>query len=138
MTTIPQYTCEQCGKVFTPPHRRKYGRVFCSRRCMGACRELIYRGTKNPKWRGGVTTRADGRRLITVPRGQSLPDRVLEYRVIAAETIGRPLTDDEIVHHVNGDVTDNAPSNLQVMTQAEHAAIHAITRRRNAETGRFL
>jgi hypothetical protein len=30
-----------------------------------------------------------------------------------------------VVHHVNGVKTDNRPEDLQVMTRAEHAALHA-------------
>lgn len=52
-----------------------------------------------------------------------------EYRLIAAQKIGRPLRDDEIVHHVNGDHTDNRPDNLEVMTRAEHMVAHDLHRR---------
>lgn len=47
-----------------------------------------------------------------------------EYRLVAAQKIGRPLKDDEIVHHINEDFTDNRPENLQVMTRAEHNRLH--------------
>ena len=49
---------------------------------------------------------------------------IYEYRLIAARTIGRPLRADEVVHHVNGDHTDNRPENLEVMTQGEHLMAH--------------
>ncbi|QDH93760.1 HNH endonuclease [Corynebacterium phage StAB] len=47
-----------------------------------------------------------------------------EHRVVAEGKIGRPLRPGEIVHHVDGDKRNNHPDNLQVMTQAEHIAIH--------------
>ncbi len=47
-----------------------------------------------------------------------------EHRRVAERLMGRPLRRGEIVHHIDGDKHNNDPSNLQVMTQAEHIAIH--------------
>lgn len=46
------------------------------------------------------------------------------HRVVAEQKIGRPLRSDEIVHHIDGDIHNNRPENLQVMTQREHIEIH--------------
>jgi len=54
---------------------------------------------------------------------------VLEHRVIAARKIGRKLTSEEIVHHINGVKTDNRPENLCVMDNNEHLKLHAARRR---------
>ena len=47
-----------------------------------------------------------------------------EHRVVAEEMLGRPLERGEIVHHIDGNKHNNDPSNLQVMTQADHLRIH--------------
>lgn len=49
---------------------------------------------------------------------------VYYHRHIASVDAGRWLSGDEHVHHVDGDRLNNDPSNLEVMTNAEHAALH--------------
>jgi HNH endonuclease len=41
-----------------------------------------------------------------------------------------------IVHHLDGDPTNNDPDNLETMTQAEHARLHDPERERDSK-GRY-
>lgn len=57
--------------------------------------------------------------------------RQYEHIVVAQRALGRPLKyfgcghpDNEVVHHINGDKTDNAPSNLLVCTHKYHVELH--------------
>lgn len=52
-----------------------------------------------------------------------------EHRTVAERKIGRPLQPGEIVHHADENKRNNTPSNLEVMTQSEHARRHALARR---------
>ena len=45
-------------------------------------------------------------------------------RRIAEEHIARSLKPGEIVHHMNGDATDDRPENLLIMTDREHKQLH--------------
>lgn len=46
------------------------------------------------------------------------------HRTVMEKYLGRKLRRDEIVHHIDGDKWNNALSNLQIMTQAEHFVEH--------------
>lgn len=45
--------------------------------------------------------------------------------VIVAEQFGRPLNNNEVVHHKNFNGYDNSPDNLQIMTKDEHIQFHS-------------
>lgn len=51
-------------------------------------------------------------------------DYVLHHRVVMENMLGRMLTDNEIVHHINGNKKDNRESNLEVMDDSSHARHH--------------
>ncbi len=57
-------------------------------------------------------------------------DLYYEHRAVAEWKLGRPLKADEVVHHKNGDPTDNHPDNLEVLpSQSAHMRKHHYERR---------
>lgn len=52
--------------------------------------------------------------------------RVVSYpRILMEEKLGRQLKENEQVHHLNEDVTDNSPDNLGIELLGPHQQIHS-------------
>lgn len=49
---------------------------------------------------------------------------VLEHRCLATKVIGRKLSKNDIVHHINGNPKDNSLSNLLVLSNKNHVRLH--------------
>lgn len=47
-------------------------------------------------------------------------EAIFIHRILAEKKIGRKLTSEDIVHHLNGNTLDNRMSNLVVTTRAAH------------------
>ena len=58
-----------------------------------------------------------------------------QHVIIAEKHLGRKITPNEVVHHIDGDKLNNCITNLEVMSRSEHARLHALenlkNRRRN-------
>lgn len=48
-----------------------------------------------------------------------------DYRQIAEVYFQKKILPDEVVHHIDGDHTNNAPENLLIMKNAQHSRLHA-------------
>lgn len=83
-------------------------------------------GEAHHAWTGGRTTRADGYVQVMLKpddpffemghrRNEQDSHRyALEHRLVMAHHIGRPLRDDETVHHIDGNRSNNDITNLQL------------------------
>jgi hypothetical protein len=49
---------------------------------------------------------------------------VLEHRYVMERFLGRLLTKDEVVHHIDNNRHNNEISNLRLMTRSEHGKFH--------------
>lgn len=134
-------SCATCKKEFVPKESRtdrKVG-VYCSRHCLGKRNKF---GENNPKWRGGRSVRKDGRAVVYAPGHPNSSihggTHILEYRLIMSKHLGRVLLETELVHHKNGDPSDNRIENLEIMTLHEHNVEHIKTRTRCPKTGRLV
>ncbi len=78
-----------------------------------------YFGEKNPSWKGGRFQRNDG--YICVRSGDKY---ILEHRKMMEEYLGRPLSVEEQIHHINKCKWDNRIENFKITNVHEHINIH--------------
>jgi hypothetical protein len=115
--------CQQCGKVIMLRKSRDVTRKkFCSRSCRAQANahrlrpQRLY-GAANGNFKGGFIDKRGYHRVSVYGR------ETYAHRVVVDAPPGL------IVHHLNGDPSDNRPENLRVMTQAEHVKEHGLSAR---------
>lgn len=75
------------------------------------------------RWAGGkYTDKRDGYVFIYRPDHPNARSDgyVLEHRLIMSEFLGRPITRDEDINHLNGKKDDNRPENLRLVRHYAH------------------
>lgn len=79
-----------------------------------------------PSYKGGPTTTRGGyiHEFVGEHPLANMWGFVAQHRLVASDTLGRPLQKGEVVHHKDNCRTNNAPANLEVMTQAAHRQHH--------------
>lgn len=125
--------CDYCGKmIYVRPSEAKVGEgKYCSLRCRGKARSILFRGAACPRWKGGKRIAGGGKYVAKYIPDHPLASRgyVMEHRLVIEINLGRLLGRREVVHHINGDPADNRIENLKVFpSQAEHARYHQLNK----------
>lgn len=151
--------CPVCSTEFhrSPSKRRGDRPPTCSRQCRGKLYADVLaaqaplgakgwtigpprnKGADNPAWKGGVTLKRPkgnykGVRYVRCPP-EFLPmarkdGYIMEHRLVMAQWVGRMLTRQECVNHIDRNPSNNQRSNLELYpTNADH---------KRGEAGRFV
>jgi hypothetical protein len=139
---MPSRPCKACGTLIELRIARDVQRKFyCSRSCRSTAsgkaksKEHMAKmqaaantpeanakksvpGERKPNWKPLGARRVTQHGYVQV-KHERRGRWAYEHRLVAG------AERDEVVHHVNGDKTDNRPENLMRMTNAEHVALHA-------------
>lgn len=93
-------------------------------------KRLNHQGNLNGRWKGGQIIDYTHKRVLVYSPGHPNPTangtHVYRYRLVMEKQLGRFLKKGEIVHHKNGDTEDDSITNLELMTQSDHAKKHYI------------
>lgn len=94
-------------------------------------------GKLNPNYKGG--RHIDSQDYVAVlVQGNSGSSYRYEHRLVMERHLERLLRSDEQVHHINGNKQDNRLENLQMLTVAEHAALHQRELKEQLGEGAYL
>ena len=158
----PQLCKCGCGKLTSPgciwikghANRKYYIKELCQcgcgnfakvgRKFINGHNRKFEGGFLNPSWKGGKVKDKSGHIYILKPdhpfcnRDKYVP----EHRLIMEEYLGRYLTKNEFVHHINEIPYDNRIENLQILTNNEHNKLHSTGRKwiynSNLEQKKFI
>lgn len=102
--------CLFCGSEFVVQRKHKE-KKFCNTKCACAFKRSQERI---------ATLGTSGYRYVWFTDGSCQP----EHRYLVEKALGRKLNRDEVVHHIDGDRSNNALENLVVLSRGEHSKIH--------------
>lgn len=143
--------CDSCGKHSTTTYgnynqyqtkTNRQGQTFCQKCAAsqsGRKRKGIpnpttvqtnqqKRGSTHPSWRGGRYLSHDGYVMIHIRSGHSnvgWDSYEREHIYLMEQHLGRSLSKSEVVHHIDGDKTNNNMNNLWLCDQSQHREAHA-------------
>lgn len=121
--------CRGCGKK-RPVSKALIQSISFSGLCLGCYRKKFAKtGSDHYNFKGGKFETKNGYVQFFVSADHPFAvmrdcrHNIYEHRLVMAQMIGRPLTKNEVVHHLNGIKNDNRPENLELVNGHTHLLI---------------
>jgi hypothetical protein len=111
--------CQHCGEPFYVRAYRSEKAKYCSRSCLAKVHLPQF-----AEYRWHPTGKPARRYKQISVNGKE----VRLHRHLMEQHLGRKLSRDEHVHHINGDHRDNRIENLMVLSNADHQRLELIER----------
>lgn len=114
-----------CGQELPPLSRTSLWRLKVGQD-IGYIRGHHMRGLSNKQWKGGRIYTTEGYIIIRAPEHPNARKNgyILEHRYLMSQHLHRPLLKGEVIHHLNGNITDNRIENLILIQKGSHSSIH--------------
>jgi len=127
--------CIECGKVRWV-RKDRYEYRIRNKTWTGLCHTCNLKlrlGPKHPCWKNGRRKAGEEGKYISIKISpidkfagmRNSAGYIQEHRLVMAQKLGRPLSSNEVIHHINGNPMDNSYKNLLLCpSHAIHRAIH--------------
>jgi len=125
-----RYQMQKLGIPRRTLSQSKQGRKLClslEQRQALSERQSNRKREKSSAWKGGHTV-IEGRPYIYAPDHPmaKADGYIQESRLVMSEALGRTLSPDEVVHHIDGDPFNNHFRNLRLTSRSQHARRHLV------------